>query len=153
MIRVLAIQGGRAVGRAYTSDDGSYSFDVPSGLMTLNFDTHGTLTNARDWHPSVVTNIDANVDTPDLRCHRVLMKGGTASSDEACVDALAGCMYSLMWTARVSDRAYAEAAAARLSSMRMPAPSCSTTSVASCATCLPSGPSRRRLGPIGHRAA
>ena len=122
MIRVLAIQGGREVGRAYTSDDGSYSFDVPSGLMTLNFDTHGTLTNARDWHPSVVTNIDANVDTPDLRCDRVLMKGGTASSDEACVDALAGCMYSLMWTARVSDRAYAEAAAARLSSMKMPAP-------------------------------
>ena len=120
MIRVLAIQGGHEVERAYTSDDGSYSFEVPRGLMTLGFDTHGTLTNARDWHPSVVANIDTDIEATDLRCDRVLMKGGTAASDEACVDALAGYMFSLMWTARVPDRAYAEAAAARLSSMKMP---------------------------------
>jgi hypothetical protein len=58
MIRVLAIQEGREVERTYTSDDGSYSFEAPKGLTTLSFDTHGTLTNARDWHPSVVANID-----------------------------------------------------------------------------------------------
>ena len=50
MIRVLAIQEGREVERTSTSDDGSYSFEVPKGLTTLSFDTHGTLTNARDWH-------------------------------------------------------------------------------------------------------
>lgn len=121
-IRVLAIQEGREVERKYTSDDGSYSFEVPKGLTTLSFDTHGTLTNARDWHPSVVANIDTNVEGMYLRCDRVLMKGGTATSDEACVDALAGYMFSLMWTARLPDRAYADAAEARLSSMKMPSP-------------------------------
>jgi hypothetical protein len=122
MIRVLAIQEGREVERTYTSDDGSYSFEVPKGLTTLSFDTHGTLTNARDWHPSVVANIDTDVEGMYLRCDRVLMQGGTAESDEACVDALAGYMFSLMWTARLPDRAYAEAAAVRLSSMKMPSP-------------------------------
>jgi hypothetical protein len=122
MIRVLAIQGGCEVEREYTSDDGSYSFEVPKGLTTLSFDTHGTLTNARDWHPSVVANIDTNVEGMYLRCDRVLMKVGTAESDAACVDAMAGYMFSLMWTARLPDRAYAEAAAARLSSMKMPSP-------------------------------
>lgn len=126
MIRVLAIQEGREVERQYTRDDGSYSFEVPKGLTTLSFDTHGTLTNARDWHPSVVANIDTNVEGRSLRCDRVLMKGGTAGSDEACVDALAGYMFSLMWTARLPDRAYAEAAAARLSSMKMPLPELDT---------------------------
>jgi hypothetical protein len=120
MIRVLAIQEGREVERTYTSDDGSYSFEVPKGLTTLSFDTHGTLTNARDWHPSVVANIDTNVEGMYLRCDRVLMKGGTAASDEACVDALAGYMFSLMWTTRLPDRVYAQAAKARLSSMKMP---------------------------------
>jgi hypothetical protein len=122
MIRVLAIQDGREVERTFTSDDGRYSFDVPRGLTTLSFDTHGTLTNARDWHPSVVANLDTNVEGMYLRCDRVLMKGGTAGSDETCVDALAGYMFSLMWTARRPDRAYAEAAEARLSSMKMPSP-------------------------------
>jgi hypothetical protein len=122
MIRVLAIQEGREVERTYTSEDGRYSFEVPKGLTTLSFDTHGTLTNARDWHPSVVANIDTNVEGMSLRCDRVLMKGGTAASDEACVDALAGYLFSLMWTARRPDRAYAEAAEARLSSMKMPSP-------------------------------
>jgi hypothetical protein len=122
MIRVLAMQEAREVERTYTSDDGSYSFEVPKGSTTLSFDTHGTLTNSRDWHPSVVANIDTNVEGMSLRCDRVLMKGGTAGSDEACMDALAGYMFSLMWTARRPDRAYAEAAAARLSSMKMPSP-------------------------------
>ena len=126
MIRVLAMQEGREVERTYTSDDGSYGFAVPKGLTTLSFDTHGTLTNARDWHPSVVTNIDTNVEGMSLRCDRVLMQGGTAASDEACVDALAGYMFSLMWTAHRPDRAYAEAAKARLASMKMPSPELDT---------------------------
>lgn len=119
MIRVLAIQEGRQVARTFTTDNGSYSFEVPKGLTTLSFDTHGTLTNALDWHPSVVANIDTNVEGPSLRCDRVLMKGGTATSEEACVDALAGYMFSLMWTAHLPDSAYAKAAAARLTSMKI----------------------------------
>ena len=122
LIRVLAIQEGREVERTYTSDDGSYSFEVPKGLTTLSFDTHATLINARDWHPSVVTNIDTNVEGISLRCDRLLMKGGTATSHEACVDALAGYMFSLMWTAHPPDWDYAKAATARLSSMKMPLP-------------------------------
>lgn len=126
LIRVLAMQEGREVERTYTSDDGSYSFAVPKGLTTLSFDTHGTLTNARDWHPSVVANIDTNVEGMYLRCDRILMQGGTAASDEACIDALAGYMFSLMWTDRLPDRAYAEAAEARLLSMKMPSPELDT---------------------------
>jgi len=122
MIRVLAFQEGREIERKYTSEDGRYSFEVPRVLTTLSFDMHGTLTNARDWHPSVVVNMDTNVEGMYLRCDRVLMKVGTADSDEACVDALAGYMFSLMWTARLPDRAYADAAVARLSSMKMPLP-------------------------------
>src|SRR5262249_13908797 len=122
MIRVLAFQEGREIERKYTSEDGRYSFEVPRVLTTLSFDMHGTLTNPRDWHPSVVVNIDTNVEGMYLRCDRVLMKVGTADSDEACVDALARYMFSLMWTARLPDRAYADAAVARLSSMKMPLP-------------------------------
>src|SRR5262245_14718944 len=83
VIRVLAFQGGREVGRTYTNDAGSYSLEVPKGLTTLSFDTHGTLVNAREWHPSVVTNVDTNVDGTSLRCDRVLMAYGTAESEEA----------------------------------------------------------------------
>ena len=118
-IRVLAFQGGREVERTYTNDAGSYSLEVPKGLTTLSFDTHGTLVNAREWHPSVVTNLDTNVEATNLRCDRVLMACGTAESNEACVDALAGYMFSLMWTDRLPDRAYAEAAAARLGTLKM----------------------------------
>ena len=107
MIRVLAIQAGHEVERTYTSDDGSYSVAVPKGLTTLSFDTHGTLTNARDWHPSVVANIDTNSVGTSLRCDRVLMQGGTAASNEACVDALAGSMFSFIRTAHRPDRPYA----------------------------------------------
>jgi hypothetical protein len=120
MIRVLAFQEGREIERKYASTDGTYSFEIPRGLTTLSFDTHGTLTNARDWHPSVVANIDTNVEGTYLRCDRVLMNVGSATSDDACVDALAGYMFSLMWTARLPDRAYAEAAEARVSSLKLP---------------------------------
>jgi len=126
MIRVLAIQAGHEVERTYTSDDGSYSFAVPKGLTTLSFDTHGTLINARAWHPSVVANLDTNIEGRSLHCDRVLMQVGTATSEEACVDALAGYMFSLMWTAHRPDRAYAEAARARLSSMKMRSPELDT---------------------------
>ncbi|WP_433521633.1 hypothetical protein ACQPZ2_30630 [Nocardia pseudovaccinii] len=89
MIKVRALQDGREVERTYTGEDGTYSFEVPRALTTLIFDTHETLTNARDWHPSVVANIDPDADERDLRCDRILMQVGTATTDEACVDALA----------------------------------------------------------------
>src|SRR5262249_47285639 len=125
MIRVLAIQEGREIERKYTSDDGRYSFEVPKGLTTLSFDTHGTLNNASHWHPSVVANIDTNVEGMSLRCDRVLMKVGGEEGAEACVDALAGYMFSFMWTASLfadPDRAYAKAAEKRLWMLKMPSP-------------------------------
>lgn len=96
MIKVRALQDGREIERTYTDEDGTYSFEVPRALTTLMFDTHETLTNARDWHPSVVANIDPDAEERYLRCDRILMQVGTATTDEACVDALAGYMFSTL---------------------------------------------------------
>jgi hypothetical protein len=120
MIKVRALQDGREVERAYTGEDGTYSFEVPRKLTTLMFDTHETLTNARDWHPSVVANIDPDAEERHLRCDRILMRVGTATTDEACVDALAGYLFSTLLHARQPDRDYADVAESRLSMMKMP---------------------------------
>ncbi len=53
-----------------------------------------------------------------------------------------------MWTARVPDRAYAEAAAARLSSMKMPAPELLDHFRSQLRDLFAK---RARPGPIGHR--
>lgn len=120
MIKVRALQHGREIEHTYTGEDGTYSFEVPRALTTLMFDTHETLTNARDWHPSVIANIDPAAEERYVRCDRILMKVGTATTDESCVDALAGYMFSTLLCASQPDRDYADVAESRLSMIKMP---------------------------------
>lgn len=127
MIKVRAFQRDhelemedREVERTYTGEDGVYSFEVPRAPTTLIFDTHGSLTNARDWHPSVVANIDPPDDDKYVRCDRILMKVGLGTPTVSCIDALAGYTFGNLLCAREPDSGYAEAAASRLSMMKVP---------------------------------
>jgi hypothetical protein len=122
MIKVRAIQQGREVERTYTGEDGTYSFEVPRALTTLMFDTHESLVNARDWHPSVVANIEPDVAEAYLRCDRILMRVGTSGTDESCADALAGYLFGILLHTGLPDGDYAEyadVAAARVSMLKM----------------------------------
>lgn len=122
MIKVRAIQQGREVERTYSDEEGNYSFEVPRALMTLMFDTHETLTHARDWHPSVIANIEPDVEEKYVRCDRTLMRVGTAGTDESCIDALTGYMFGILLHARLPEddyADYADVAAARVSMMKM----------------------------------
>jgi hypothetical protein len=45
----------REVAHAFTSEDGKYVMSVAKGKpITVRFDTHFSLNNAKDWHPSGV---------------------------------------------------------------------------------------------------
>jgi hypothetical protein len=64
----------REVAHAFTSKDGKYVMSVAKGKpITVRFDTHFSLNNAKDWHPSVVANISA---MKDVAVDRVLLRVG-----------------------------------------------------------------------------
>lgn len=112
------------VNRAYTNEDGIYELSVMPGTpITMRFDTHWSLVNAKEWHPSVVANIDAK---QDIILNRSLMRVGTGGDDIATLDAFTAYQFCAMWTAKEKDResarTYAESAASRLSQMKMPLP-------------------------------
>lgn len=110
--------------RTYTSEDGTYRLSVPSGTpITLRFDTHWSLTNSTEWHPSVVANIEAG---HDVVFNRYLMHVGTTEGVMAEIDALAAYQFCAVWTARQTDREsarkYAESTVSRLSQMKISLP-------------------------------
>lgn len=62
-IKVSAYHDRKYVGHVFTNEAGKYQISVPSDTaLSVCFDTHETLTNAKEWHPSVVANIDAKQD-------------------------------------------------------------------------------------------
>jgi hypothetical protein len=100
------------VQREYTDEQGNYQITVPAGgPLTLRFDTHYSLTNAREWHPSVVANVDVD---RDLILNRLLLKVGQDGPYLVTIDALAAYQFCLTWNQATPNRAYAEHAAARL---------------------------------------
>lgn len=104
--------------REYTNDEGKYVMSVPSGEpITLRFDTHYSLTNAREWHPSVVANLDAK---EDLRISRYLLNVGQDGPYMVTTDVLAAYHFCLVWNAADLNRAYAEIAAVRLGMFKSP---------------------------------
>jgi len=116
MIQVTVYRGTQSLDRVYTDDDGRYEVSVPAGEpITVRFDAHWSLTNARDWHPSVVANLDAKTD---IVLDRFLMRVGMVDSETAAIDALTAYQFCAMWAARDSERAYAEYAALRVSQMK-----------------------------------
>jgi hypothetical protein len=117
MIQVTVYRDTQMVDRVYTNTDGKYWVTVPAGgPITVRFDTHATLVNARDWHASVVANIDA---TQDISLDRLLMRVGTVTSETAAIDALTAYQFCALWTAQDPDRQYAEYAALRISQMKL----------------------------------
>ena len=114
----------REVGHTYTNEDGMYELSVlPDTPISMRFDTHWSITNAIEWHPSVVANIDSK---QDMILNRFLMRVGTTSGFTAEIDALTAYQFCAMWTARKADREsarrYAESAVSRLSQMKISLP-------------------------------
>ncbi|MEU6593995.1 carboxypeptidase regulatory-like domain-containing protein [Streptomyces sp. NPDC046881] len=108
------------IDHTYTNDDGHYSVDVPAGeLVTVRFDTHHTLVNARRWQPSLVANVPADDHTA---LDRYLLPVGDFADTATGVDVLAA---FLLATASHEDadgdapeESYASAARARLSQIK-----------------------------------
>ena len=117
MIQVTVYRDTQVVERVYTNTEGKYWVTVPAGApITVRFDTHATLVNARDWHASVVANIDA---TKDIALDRLLMRVGTVTTEIAAIDALTAYQFCALWTAQDPNQQYAEYAAFRLSQMKL----------------------------------
>jgi hypothetical protein len=108
------------VQREYTDEQGNYQITAPAGgPVTLRFDTHYSLTNAREWHPSVVANVEID---RDLILNRILLKVGQDGPYLATTDALAAYQFCAVWNHATPNRAYAEHAAARLGMIKFTTP-------------------------------
>ena len=104
--------------REYTNDEGNYSISVPAGApITVRFDTHYSLINARESHPSVVANVDAK---EDVRINRFLLKVGSDGPYTVTTDVLAAYHFCIVWNAADLNREYANNAAARLGMLKSP---------------------------------
>jgi hypothetical protein len=89
------------VARVYTNTEGTYAVTVPPGApITVCFDTHSTITNAREWHRSVVANINAQ---HALVLDHVLMRVGAVDSETAVIDALTAYQFCALWAAADQD--------------------------------------------------
>src|SRR5215207_3385169 len=119
LIKVSVYRHSRLVADEYTNNEGRYTISFPAGEpITVRFDTHPTVMNSREWHPSVVANLEADTDIP---LNRRLLKVGTSIGEEADIDALAAYEFSAMWTSKRVDSGfeeYGKEAAARLSQMK-----------------------------------
>jgi len=122
MIKVSVYRGARLAELSYTDDDGHYRISLPAGEpITVRFDTHPTLVNSREWHPSVIANVEA---TKNIVLNRSLLKVGTHSETggvAADIDALAAYQFAAIWTEQNVDsgsEAYGKEAAARLGQVK-----------------------------------
>lgn len=112
MIKVSVYRDRTLIEKAYTDDEGRYGVDVPKGeLVTVRFDTHYSLTNAEEWHPSVVANVIADDESP---LDRYLLKSGHGVDPESAMDALSGYLFATEW----EDEDYARTAESRLSRLK-----------------------------------
>ena len=88
MIKVTIYRDDREVTHAFTGEDGKYVVGVANGKpITIRFDTHYSLNNAKDWHPSVVANVSA---MKDVAVDRVLLRVGHGDGFTGFIDALSG---------------------------------------------------------------
>jgi hypothetical protein len=108
------------VGHGRTDGEGKYEVTVPRGApITVRFDTNPTITNAREWHPSVVASIDAQ---HDIVLDRFLMRVGEGRSETAAIDALTAYQFCAFWTDIDLHQLYAEYAADRIQAMKLITP-------------------------------
>jgi hypothetical protein len=114
----------REVNHTYTNEDGMYELSIlPDKPISVRFDTRWSIMNAIDWHPSVVANIDTELD---LVLNHFLMRTGTTERRIAEIDALTEYQFCAIWTAsqvdRESAREYAKSTVSRLSQMKISLP-------------------------------
>jgi len=116
MIEVTIYRDDDELSHTFTGEDGKYVVSVPKGKpVTVRFDTHYSLTNANDWHPSVVANVDA---TKDILMDRTLLGVGKSDSFTTFIDALSGYEFGAFWEERDPNMAYAQSAMERLGQMK-----------------------------------
>lgn len=121
LIKVSVYDNLQYVNHTYTNEDGAYNLSIPSGRpITICFDTHWSLINAREWHPSVVANIYSK---EDIILNRFLMHVSDSTGRAADIDALTAYQFIVMWTERSElDKTYAEIAAYRVSQLMIVKP-------------------------------
>jgi hypothetical protein len=118
MIKVTIYRDDRELDHAFTGEDGKYAVSVATGKpVTVRFDTHFSLNNAKDWHPSVVANVSA---TKDVVVDRVLLRVGHGDDFTTFIDALSGYEFGAFCEDRDPNKAYAQSAAERLGPMKLP---------------------------------
>ncbi|MFI9047296.1 carboxypeptidase regulatory-like domain-containing protein [Streptomyces sp. NPDC053427] len=110
------------IDHAYTNNDGYYSVEIPAGeSVTVRFDTHHTLNNARSWQPSLVANVITDDHVP---LDRYLVPAGQFADTTTGVDVLGG--FLLASASGDAERdgdgdtedSYASSAVARLSQIK-----------------------------------
>jgi len=118
MIKVIIYRDDREIDHAFTDEEGKYEISISQGnMITIRFDTHSTIKNAGDWHPSVVANLEAK---QDLVLNRVLLKAGQGFDQVTFIDALAAYAFSAFW--EKNNSAYAESVLLRLGMMKLTSP-------------------------------
>jgi len=113
MIKVSVYRDLELIDKSYTDNDGKYSVEVPEGeMISVLFDTHYSLNNAENWHPSVVANLICRNNVP---LDRTLMATLTAQTHVAEVDALCAYLFAAQWNSTPLEKpSYAQSAASRL---------------------------------------
>jgi hypothetical protein len=108
----------RELTHVFTGEDGKYSVSFPDGKqpVIVRFDTHSTLTNANDWNPSVVVNVEA---TKNTTVDRSLLPVGAEVGYAPDIDALNGYEFAAFWEITEPDKPYAQLAARRLGFMKL----------------------------------
>lgn len=120
MIEVTAYRDSQELKHVFTHEDGRYEMSVPGGKpLTLRFDTHDTLNNAIDWHPSVVANVDA---AKDIVLDRKLLQAGDGVDEVTFIDALNGYEFGAYWEEQIPSQGYARSVLARIGMMKIKTP-------------------------------
>ena len=117
MIKVSVYRDLELIDKSFTDNDGKYSVEVPEGeMISVLFDTHYSLNNAENWHPSVVANLICRNNVP---LDRTLMATLTAQTHVAEVDVLCAYLFAAQWNLTPLDKpSYARSAASRLPQLK-----------------------------------
>lgn len=117
-IKVTIYRDDHEINHVFTGENGKYDISIPRGnLITIRFDTHPTLVNAKDWNPSVVANLEAK---QDFVLNRFLLKAGRGSSQATFIDVLAAYGFSAFW--EENNPRYAETVLLRMGMMKLISP-------------------------------
>jgi hypothetical protein len=85
--------------------------------ITVRFDTHHSLNNAKDWHPSVVAHVSA---MKDVAVDRVLLRVGHGDGFTTIIDALSGYEFGRFAKTGIPIRLMPQSAAKRLGPIKLP---------------------------------